>query len=439
MADILIEPVTRTYGNAAVRVILHEDGRPEEARFQAFGYRGLDQVVRGAHIDNLLPIVARICGPDSLFHQIGAATAVERALAIEVPEEAAHLRELAMWAQLFERHAVSLTVHSLPDLLFPSSGQNLRSIISIHKVDEEVVQRVMTLKSLGTTILREAGGRPVHPVNFVIGGALKDIAVEDRAKLIEKLEEAKPLLIETAHLMKQLLRRNDEVVKSLGTQQSSYLALKDDSSLPLFGSAVKVGGPEGEDLGSIEIADMPRRIVENKSSYSQIRNVEISDTPRFRVGPLARLNINAKYGSRMADEELDEIKSQWGFPIHQSMLNHMARMLEMMHAWERMNELLSRPPGGIMRRPVTCREERGVSMIEAPEGLLIYNLEVDGEGLIKELNYISPLQFNLKALEASLAETAATCLGPGEAEDRAVNLLEMAVRAYAPCPMCGVH
>ena len=439
MVDILIDPVTRTYGTSAVAVTLGEDGSPPDVRFRAFGYRGFDQILRGAHIDNLLSIVARICGPDSLFHQIGAAIAVERALAVEVPEEALRLRELGMWAQLFERHAVSLTVHSLPDLLFPSSGQNLRSIISIHKVEEEVVQRVMRLKSLGTAILAEAGGRAVHPVNFLIGGAVKEIAAGRRGELIDRLEEARPLLVETSHLVKLLLRRNEEVIKTLGTDPSSYLALKDDSSLALLGSRVCLVSPEGEDLGSIEMSDMPARFVENNASYSHIKFVEVSGAGRFRVGPLARLNINGKYGSAMPDEELEEIKAQWGFPIHPSMLAHIARMLEMMHAWERMKELLNMPQGEVMRRPVTCKEGRGSSIIEAPEGLLMYDVEVDEEGLIKKLNYVAQLQFNMKGLEASLAETAATYLGPGEPEDRAAGFMEMAVRAYAPCPMCALH
>jgi coenzyme F420-reducing hydrogenase alpha subunit len=439
MPEILIDPVTRIYGNAAVRIMPSEDGGVAEARFEAFGYRGLDQAVRGAHIDNLMPIISRICGADSLFHQIGAAIAVERAVDAEVPEAASALRELALWAQLFERHAVSLTVHSLPDLLFPSSGQNLRSIISIHKVDEEVVQRVMALKSLGTKILREAGGRAVHPVNFVIGGALRDIGDKRRGELLAKMEESKALLTETCQLLKLLLRRNEEAVQGLGTEPSSYLALEAAPPLGMIGSKAKAIGPEGEDQAVIELGEMPARFVENNSSYSHLRYVEISGLERFRVGPLARFNMNSKYGSELADAELEDMKSQWGFPMHPSMLSHLARMLEMMHAWERMKELLGRPAGEVVRKPIAYREGKGACAIEAPEGLLVYALEVDGEGLIKELNLIAPLQFNLRALEHSLAETATALAGPNQPAEQAAGYLEMAVRAYAPCPMCGLH
>jgi coenzyme F420-reducing hydrogenase alpha subunit len=439
MDDILVDPLTRILGNASVRILRGEQGAPPEARFQAFGYRGFEQFIRGADLDNLLPLVSRICGADSAFHQIGAAMAAERALGIDVPEAAADIRELAMWAQLFERHAVSLTIHSLPDLLFPSSGQNLRSILSIHKVDEEVVQRVMDLKLLGTAVLQEAGARAVHPVNFVPGGAVRDIPDGKRKTLVERLAQAEPLLLETCRLLKMLLRRNEEVIKGLGMRSTSFLALSGAPSMRLTGSELKALGPGGEEVEKLRAAELPERCMEYNTSYSHVRSVEIKGLRELRTGPLARLNVNGSYGSRLADEELEDIKSQWGFPLQQNMLAHMARMLEMMHAWERMRELLDRPQAASTRKPVPAGEGSGESVIEAPEGLLSYRLKIGGEGTIEEIGIISPLQFNVNALEASITEAAVANLGPGAPDEQTLGLIEMAVRAYAPCPMCGLH
>jgi len=78
MGDLVIEPVTRIGGNASIRLIRDEAGNPREARLQAYGYRGFDLFARGAHVDNLVSVVSRICGRDSAFHQIAAARAVER-------------------------------------------------------------------------------------------------------------------------------------------------------------------------------------------------------------------------------------------------------------------------------------------------------------------------------------------------------------------------
>ncbi len=440
MADIIIDPVTRISGNASVRVMLDEAGNPRDAQFIAFGYRGFDQIAAGAHIENLLPVVSRICGGDSLFHQMAAAVAVESALGVEPPQEARRLRELAMWGQLFERHAVSLTVHSLPDLLFPSSDPGLRNIISIHRVDEEVVKRLMVLKSLGADVLTEAGGRAVHPVNFIPGGAVKDIPEGRRRSLTDKLNEARPLLIETGRLMKLLLRRNEDAVKAFGSERTSCMSLAGKDGITITGTSIEVVDAAGERLATLGPEEAAARIEENNLSHAHIRGAELSGIGEVRVGPLARLNVNGHYGTQQADEELEEVKAQWGFPLYRSMIGHVARILEMIHAWEKMIELLGQPAGEVMRMEFSPAEGRGAGAVEAPEGTLLYNVVLEGEGLVKQLSITAPLQFNLRIMERSLLESArGTIGGASELDERATAFLETAIRAYAPCVPCGLH
>lgn len=438
MAELVINPVTRIYGNASLRVTTDE-GESPRAHFSAFGYRGFERIARGAHLDNLLPIVSRICGADSLFHQAAASMAVERALGVEPPASLQALRELALWAQFFERHAVSLSVHSLPDLLFPSSDPGLRNLVSIYRVDEEVVRRLMSLKSLGTVVLSEVGGAAVHPVNFRPGGAAREVSEETRRGLAEKLREAGPLLVETARLVKLLLRRNEELVRSAGNTPSSSLAMRHPEGMAIVGGTPAVLTPGGETATALSPQEIEGRLRESSSSHSHVIHAELEGVGEARVGPLARLNVNGSYGTPMADEELAEVREIWGFPVQYCLVSHVLRMLEMIHAWEKMLALLEKPPGdelGVMLRPSAGK---ALQWVEAPEGALVYKLELTEEGLVKSLAIVSPLQFNLRSLEKSLAETFATSLAGPEGEKRTANLLQMVVRAYAPCVPCGVH
>ncbi len=439
MAEIVIAPLTRIHGNAAVRVVLDEAGVPREAHFQAFGYRGFDHIARGAHIDNLCSLVSRICGGDSLFHQLAAAMAVENALAVEVPEEAKRLREAALWGQLFERHAVSLTVHSLPDLLFPSSHPGLRNIVSMHRVDEEIVKRFMALKSLGTRVVEEIGGRAVHPLNFMPGGAARDIDAGRREDLTARLKQAMPPLIETGRLVKLLLRRNEEAVHSLGGEAAPCLALRGERGVAVSAPLLAVTGAAGKDVDSVGPDEAAGRLVESNSAHSHIRRVEISGLGRVRVGPLARLNVNRRYGTPRADEELEEVKAHWGFPLHRNMTSHAARILEMIHACERMVELLAFPAAKRTRETLSPGAGSGVAALETPEGTLVYAVALDDAGMVKRLAITSPLQFNLWALEKAVLESARNVPGGAQAGEGVSVLLETAVRAFAPCVPCGVQ
>jgi len=120
------------------------------------------------------------------------------------------------------------------------------------------------------------------------------------------------------------------------------------------------------------------------------------------------------------------------------MIGHAARILEMIHAWERMIELLGQPPGERLRQTVSPSAGSGVGVVEAPEGTLFYRLVLDEDGLVKRLTITAPLQFNLRSLERAVKESANYALG-GVETGRATVLLETAIRAFAPCIPCGVH
>jgi F420-non-reducing hydrogenase large subunit len=119
------------------------------------------------------------------------------------------------------------------------------------------------------------------------------------------------------------------------------------------------------------------------------------------------------------------------------MVAHALRMLEMIHAWERMLELLREPSQGSLGENLNPGAGKARVYLEAPEGGLVYGLELGEDGLVERLSIVSPLQFNLRSLERSLAEAFA---GTGrEGGEKVADVLQMVVRAYAPCIPCGVH
>lgn len=436
MAELVISPLTRIYGHAFLRLVA-EEGTDPRASFSAFGYRGFESIARGMHVDSLVPLVSRICGADSLFHQAAACLAVERALGVEVPPSARVIRELALWSQLFERHAVSLFVHGLPDLLFPSSAPALRNLPSIYGVDEDVVRRLLGLKSLGTAVLREVGGGAVHGVNLRPGGVVRPIPPEVRESLMERLRGAESLLLETARLVKLLLRRNEEVVKKAAREQVSCLALRHPDGVRLGEGKPALFNPGAEGVGIQELEGMEGRLREVPHPRGHVVHAFLEGAGELVVGPLARLNVNGRYGTPRADEELGEVRETWGFPVRYPLVAHALRMLEMIHAWERMLQLLDEDTGGRLGESLTPEAGKALVYLEAAEGGMAYGLELDERGLVRRLSIFSPLQFNLRSLEGSVAEAYA--LSRSEGEERLVDVLQMVVRAYAPCVPCGIH
>jgi coenzyme F420-reducing hydrogenase alpha subunit len=111
----------------------------------------------------------------------------------------------------------------------------------------------------------------------------------------------------------------------------------------------------------------------------------------------------------------------------------------MIYAWERMIDLLGQSPGDRMRQTINPSGGSGAGVVEAPEGTLLYKLILDDEGLVKRLAITAPLQFNLKALERAVEQSARFAMRGVETGERAAVLLETAIRAFAPCIPCGIH
>ncbi len=81
----------------------------------------------------------------------------------------------------------------------------------------------------------------------------------------------------------------------------------------------------------------------------------------------------------------------------------------------------------------------GVSITEAPRGLLAYTIGVDKNGLVKNVDIITPTAMFLPLMEADLKKTTEGFLEHGIDDKEIAHRLETIVRSYDPCVSCSVH
>src|SRR5690606_31390273 len=103
------------------------------------------------------------------------------------------------------------------------------------------------------------------------------------------------------------------------------------------------------------------------------------DGGAYRVGPLARLNVVRACGTPLADAELTEFRQRFGTPAHGAFLFHYARLIEIVHALERIEGLLANETilDTRVRATAGVNATEGVGMIEAPRGLLLHHYKVN--------------------------------------------------------------
>jgi len=162
----------------------------------------------------------------------------------------------------------------------------------------------------------------------------------------------------------------------------------------------------------------------------------------YRVGPLARLNAAEGMATPLAQQEYERMfDACGGKPVHNTLVYHWARLIEVLFAAERMSEIachdqLTDP--GIRNIPTQTPQE-GVGICEAPRGTLIHHYETDENAILKRLNLLVATQNNAGAISLSVEKAARAFIKRGRVSDEILNRIEMAYRAYDPCMACATH
>jgi F420-non-reducing hydrogenase large subunit len=170
--------------------------------------------------------------------------------------------------------------------------------------------------------------------------------------------------------------------------------------------------------------------------------VEGPETSIYSVAPLARLNASDGLATPKAQAAYEEFyKTLGGKPVHHTLANHWARVIEMIYAAERMEQLINDPKitSPEVRRLPSAVPKVGIGVVEAPRGTLFHHYETDERGLIKMANLIVATGNNAARIAMSVERAAKGLIKGGHVTEGLLNKVEMAFRAYDPCLGCATH
>ncbi len=356
----------------------------------------------------------RICGICTVAHEIASIKAVERALGIDVPDNARRIRELMLISSHIQSHVLHLYFLALPDYV------NAESIIEIAKNNRELVKKAFRIKEATNYMTALLGGRAVQPCTLVPGGFTKRITSTELENYKKKMKELYPLLVETADLFLQLEYPEFE-------RDCEYVALWDGKSVPLYDGKIK----STHHIFSEE--EYEEHLKEYVVEYSSAKR-SLIDGQDYMVGALARLNINP-----YLKDEAKELAEKYGikFPSRKVAWINAAQAVENVHyaleALELADEVEEYEP---RKSPPKNLDGDGVGAIEAPRGLLIHHYSFKN-GKAKKINIITPTAMNTENIERSLKDHLSNLV---DESDEVIKMeAEKIIRAYDPCISCSVH
>jgi NAD-reducing hydrogenase large subunit len=161
----------------------------------------------------------------------------------------------------------------------------------------------------------------------------------------------------------------------------------------------------------------------------------------YRVGPLARVIVADQMGTPRADAELAEFRQRLGRVPGSSFHYHYARLIDTLHAAERIDQILRSPDilSPRVRSMARVNSNEGIGVSEAPRGTLIHHYKVDDDGIVQWANLVIATGHNNLAMNRSVAQVAKRYVKSAELTEPMLNRVEAVIRCYDPCLSCSTH
>ena len=445
---IVIDPVTRIEGHAKITLHLNDAGDVVEARFHVTEFRGFERFCEGRPFREMPALTARICGICPVSHILASAKAGDALLAVEIPEAAVLLRRLMNLGQIIQSHALSFFHLSSPDLLLGYDAEpSRRNLLGLAAAHPDVARQGVRLRQLGQEIVETLGGRRIHPTWAVAGGVDQPLSVEGRDRIRAALPEGLQTIRHTLDWFKRALGAHEEEARSFGNFPTLFLALvAPDGGLEHYDGRLRLVDAEGkvvaDQLDPTRYQDFIGEAVE-PWSYLKFPYYKPLGYPGgiYRVGPLARLNVASHCGTPEADRELQEFRCLRRGAVLSSFHYHYARLIEILFALERAEQLLDDPRITSTEVMAHARRNRleGVGVSEAPRGTLFHHYKVRPGGLLSRVNLVIATGQNNLAMNQAILQIARRFVLGERLTEGMLNRVEAGIRAFDPCLSCSTH
>jgi F420-non-reducing hydrogenase large subunit len=458
---ITIDPVTRLEGHGRIEIFLDDDGKVSRAYFQVPELRGFEQFAAGRPAEDMPQITSRICGVCPMAHHMASTKALDDLYQVEPPPAAKKLREMVYNIFMLEDHALHFYFLGGPDFVVgPTAPKGERNILGVlGKVGVEVGRRVIGMRKELRDLMALVGGKAIHPVMGLPGGIAKPLAAADQPRFVEAATRSVDFALFTLATFEELVLKNQEYVDTITsemyTHRTYYMGMVDDQNqVNFYDGRLRVVDPAGKEWGKFTAQEYLDVIAEHTEPWSYMKFcylkklgwkgfVDGPDSGIYSVAPLARLNASEGMATPRAQAAREQLFATLrGKPVHCTLANHWARIVEMIYAAEHFRELAADPAivDPNVRTLPTAVPKIGVGVVEAPRGTLLHHFETDPAGLITRANLIVATQNNAARIALSVDKVARTLLNAQNANDEGLlNMVEMAFRAYDPCHGCGTH
>jgi NAD-reducing hydrogenase large subunit len=368
----------------------------------------------------------------------------------QLPPTAEKMRRLMHYGQIMQSHVLHFFHLAAPDLLFGFDAPAAqRNIFEVLRQKPELGRRAILMRKFGQDIIEATAGKKIHGTAAIPGGINHNLPIATRDAFLKTVDEMRDWAQGALELARDYTLSHAELVGSFANFPSKYMSLvrDGDGALDLYHGNLRMIEADGTPIfDQLPYDQYHTKLREDVRAWSYMKFPFIKEIGAedgwYRVGPLARMNTVNLIDTPLANAARDDLMAAAeGAKMHPILANHWARMIEVVHCVEKIEELLHDPDlQGTDLKATGERREEGIGVIEAPRGNLIHHYKVDENDQVTFCNLIVSTTHNNEGMNRAVKDVAVKQLsGQPEITEGMLNQVEVAIRAYDPCLSCATH
>jgi NAD-reducing hydrogenase large subunit len=198
------------------------------------------------------------------------------------------------------------------------------------------------MRKYGQEIIKATAGKKMHGTGAIPGGINKNLSIEERDFLLKDVDQMVEWGVAAVKVAKDYTVENLALAQDFGNFDSNHLSIvREDGALDLYDGGLRAIDKDGEII--FDQGDNQKYldfIVEEVRDWSYMKFPFINsigpEKGWYRVGPLARVNNCDFIDSPLAEKARQEFMGVTnGKPNNLSLAYHWARMIETLHAAEK--------------------------------------------------------------------------------------------------------
>lgn len=447
---ISIDPVTRVEGHGKVTIVLDEEMNAVQTRLHIVEFRGFERFIQGRLMWEVPVIVQRLCGICPVSHHLASVKAMDRIIGADVLTPTAEkMRRFMHYGQILQSHATHFFYLASPDLLFGiDAPASHRSVAHVALEFPDIAKMGIALRKFGQEIIKAAYGKRIHGTGAIPGGINKNLPVHERDAFLKDIDGIIDYAGDSVSLIKNYTLSNYDHMVQFGALDSNYLSIVgNDGAMDLYDGKLRAIDHQGSIIfDGVDHRYYLQYIAEEVRDWSYMKFPFLKslgpEQGWYRVGSLARINTCSYIDTESAEAARKDFFNSLGTPpVNLTMATHWARLIEILHAAEKIKQLLLDPDlqgNDLLVQGERRRESFGI--LEAPRGTLFHHYQIGSDDLVTMANLIVSTTQNNEPMNRSVHQVVEKFINKKpQITEGMLNHIEAAIRAYDPCLSCATH